>query len=366
MKIVITCGGTGGHFFPGLAIARRAGAKDVKLLLSGIHAKEQSAIAGKYSIPAVELPEMPSPGSIKKIFRFLNGLICGFFIARRELKRFSPDAVIGMGSFASLPVALAAKSRKIPLFLHDGNARIGKANRLLSRFARALGAGFPPVNGDKCKCEIIDCGMPVRPELVDQTSIGRKAAIEELNQLFGCGFSPDQPVLLIFGGSQGALAINRAVPEAVKGCAVKNLQIVHLTGKGKIEETRSLYQNCKVDAFLLETSDRMDLLLAAADLVISRSGGSTVAELALFGKAALLIPYPYAAENHQDDNAAYFCGAGSGKMILQSELNAEKISDFLNTVFLHPEIRQDMAEHAAGLARPHAAQDFLTAIEKRI
>ena len=366
MKIVITCGGTGGHFFPGLAIARSVDNSEVKLLLSGIHSVEQAAIAGKFGISAVELPEMPSPGSLKKFFRFFYGLTRGFFIARRELKKFVPDAVIGMGSFASLPVALAARSLHIPLFLHDGNARIGKANRVLSRFAKALGAGFPPVNGNACRCEIVDCGMPVRPELVSGSALSKAQAIEKLNEITGYGFTPDKPLLLVFGGSQGALAINSTLPAAVAGCAVKDLQIVHLTGRGKLEECQKFYQASGVKACLLETSGDMDVMLSAADVVVSRSGGSSVAELALFGKAALLIPYPYAAEHHQDDNAAFFCNSGAGKMILQSLLTAEKIADFLNTVFLHPEIREDMANRAAQLARPCAAQDFLAAIEKRI
>ncbi len=365
LKLVITCGGTGGHFYPGLALARCAGSENTRLLLSGAHAPEQIAIAAQAGITGLPLTAMPSPGSLRNACRFVYGLCKGVREAKRALREFSPDAVIGMGSFASLPVAWAAKSLKIPLFLHDGNARIGRANRFLSSWARGLGAGFPPVNGDKCSAPIIDCGMPVRPELISQREMSKADAARRAAELWQREFSPDRPVLLVFGGSQGAAKINELVPEAVNSCGVPDIQIIHLTGRGKLESTREAYARCDLSPLLLESTSEMGVLLALADVVVSRSGGSTVAELALFGKAALLIPYPFAAENHQLDNARFYASSVAGQVIEQSELTPDKIAEFL-TVLGDPDRLADWSSRAATLGRPRAAEDFLDAIAAAI
>ena len=231
-KLVVSCGGTGGHFYPGLSIAREFQAKygEVLLLLSGSHAVEQSRIAGESGIEAVALPEMPHYR--KNPFRFVSGFLGGYSAAKKHLKEFAPQAMLGMGSFATLPVVLAAKSCHIPLFLHDGNARVGKANRKFSKWAEFAGTAFPAVNADKCRCEVLETGMPLRPELLDFAGLEKSAAIEALNKEFDMDFAADLPVIVITGGSQGAAVFNQVLPEALKRCSGK-FQVIHLCGKGK-------------------------------------------------------------------------------------------------------------------------------------
>ncbi len=362
MKIVISCGGTGGHFFPGLALAREAGNANARLLLSGIHADAQKKIAESYAIEALALPPMPIWK--RHFFSFLRGLAQGYATARNSLRENPPDAVIGMGSFASLPILLAARKLHIPVFLHDGNARIGKANRILSRHAKLLGIAFPAVN--VCHCPILECGMPVRQELIAQTSLSREEALAKIKEIFGVAFSADAPILLVFGGSQGAAAINACVPAALAQYGKKEVQVIHLTGVGKLDAVREAYRNLPNVHLLQETTSEMAPLLAAADLVISRSGGSTVAELALFGKPAVLIPYPYAAENHQTDNARYYENSGAGNVLLQSELTPETLTERLR-FYLDDEVQRKSAfAKAKALARPRAAADFLAAVAEKI
>lgn len=240
-KLAITCGGTGGHFYPGLSIARaqqeRGG--EVLLLLSGVNSLRQREIAESYRVPAEVLPQMPSPRGIGSAARFLRGLAGGTLLAGRSLAGFRPQAVLGMGSFASLPALLAAKFRGIPVYLHDGNARIGKANRLLSRCARFLGTAFPAVNADRCRCEVGTIGMPVRPELEAMAGVGRDRAVAGLNRLFGSNLVPELPVILIFGGSQGASIFNSVLPRALNRLGRRDFQVLHLSGPAKFDEVRT-------------------------------------------------------------------------------------------------------------------------------
>ena len=329
-RLIISCGGTGGHFFPGLSIARtfRKQGGEVMLLLSGVNAQSQAQCAENFRIKAVALPVMPSWK--RKPLAFLRGLFRGYRESVQTVKEFSPQAVLGMGSFAMTPVLLGALKCHVPVFLHDGNARIGRGNRIFSRWAKLLGAGFPAVNGDKCRCRVSDVGMPVRPELLECAGISRKEALDKLNAAFGCELKEENTTILIFGGSQGAAVFNSVLPQALKACGAQDIQVLHLCGKGKKVETEKLYRDAAFPVLLLESSDRMEYFLGSADAVFSRSGGSTLAELALFGKGAFLIPYPYAAEGHQQDNAEYFERNGAALVIGNEDFSVEKAVELLN------------------------------------
>lgn len=366
-RLIISCGGTGGHFYPGLSIAREFQSQGGKvlLLLSGVNSASQAEIAGKYGIEAVELPMMPTPK--RNPFKFLSGLVRGYFQSVKMMKTFAPQAVLGMGSFAMTPVLLAALRKKIPVTLHDGNARIGKANRIFSRWAKLLGAGFPAVNADKCRCRVVDIGMPVRPELLKAEKLSRSEALQKLNELFGCELEADLTTILIFGGSQGAAVFNSVLPQALLECNMDSVQVLHLCGKGKKEEAELLYSRAAFPVLLLESSDKMEYFLAAADAVFCRSGGSTLAELALFGKGAFLIPYPYASEGHQQDNAEYFERNNAAKVIVNSEFTVEKACELLNAeVCADRGLIVRRGEAAAKLARPDAACDMLKEISSII
>ncbi len=367
--LVISCGGTGGHFYPGLSVARALREKGGRtlLLLSGVNAEKQKAIAEAHGVPAIALPRMPSPRGIRAVFSFLSGALGGFLTSRRELRKFKPQALLGMGSFTSLPPIMAARWNKIPVFLHDGNARIGKANRMFSDKAGLLATAFPPRNPDGCRCEQLTTGMPIRPELEKASSITRNEAIAGLNREFGVGLDAELPTVLIFGGSQGASIFNHVLPGALGRLSGRlEFQVLHLTGPGKLSEAKKIYGDSTFPLLLLESSEKMELFLGAADLAISRSGGSTVAELARFGLASILIPYPYAAENHQYDNALYLSEPGAAELLLNDACTPEHVEVLLTGLLENPAQLAHRGELAATLAMPFAAERLLEEISNRL
>ena len=365
-RLVITCGGTGGHFYPGLALARRMMARrgHVLLLLSGVNSASQRSVAESFGVLVKVLPLMPSPGkSPVRWCRFLLGLLRGRAQTLRELRDFAPDAVLGMGSFASLPVILAAKKRGIPIFLHDGNSRIGRANRMLSKYARFLGTAFPAVNASEVRCPCEATGMPLRPELLEAAKLTREDAVAQLNERYGSALETGRTTLLVFGGSQGALAINEVVPVALRTLDPgMKLQVIHLTGANKFDAVQQAYRHVAFPSLVQAGCDRMELVYSAGDLVISRSGGSTLAELALFGKAAVLIPYPYAAEGHQYDNACVFVDAGASVLLNQSECSPERIAELVLDHAAHPDAWLLRGARALSLAKPEASDTMLDRI----
>ncbi|MEI8246816.1 MAG: UDP-N-acetylglucosamine--N-acetylmuramyl-(pentapeptide) pyrophosphoryl-undecaprenol N-acetylglucosamine transferase [Lentisphaerota bacterium] len=362
-RLVITCGGTGGHFFPGLSIARefKEEGGEVLLFLSGKNADAQADIATLHGIDSVKLTSSPRPNSVTTVFKFTSDTFSGIIAGRKHLKKFNPDALLAMGSFTSLPSAIGAWSLNIPIFLHDGNARVGKANRFLSRWAKHLCTAFPPVNASHLHCPYSFTGMPVRPELIG-SAISKKEAIESLNIKFGSILDPALPTMLIFGGSQGAEIFNRNFPEAMLESINRQFQVLHLTGHGKFEMVNSTYEKAFFPFLALPSASEMDLFYQAADVVVARSGGSTVAELTLFGKFAFLIPYPYAAEDHQYDNALYMKNGDAAEIINNAECTKEKVAKLLDRWLENPEKYRELGALAKVLSRPHAAADTLQII----
>ena len=363
-RLVITCGGTGGHFYPGLSIALAAKQRgtEVLLLLSGVNSEAQSKLAAAAGVDSLVLPQMPHPGSPVKAWRFIRGAIGGWRRSAACFRTFRPQAVLGMGSFAMTPVLMAAKRRRIPIFLHDGNTVVGKANRMFSRYARVVGCAYPPVNPERLRSPWELVGMPVRQSLRQQAGITKQEAIAALNSAFDAAFDAETPTLLVIGGSQGAASFNSTLPEVFKSCS-EQFQIMHLSGKGKREDTVAAYRGFGGKLLLLESSEHIEWFLGAADLVFARSGGSTLAELTLFGKPAVVIPYPYAAENHQHHNAEWFVGIGGGRMIASSEFSFDSAKAMLDIPW---EEWRCCAEASRRAARPDAAEKMLDLIENLI
>lgn len=307
-KLIILCGGTGGHFFPGLSVARIFMERGGKACL--ITGKHKTSYKEKYSkLYGIEIFEVNS-GQISKnpfkILMFSLKFISGFFQSIQIYLKEKPDAVLGMGSYTSIPSGAAAVFMRIPLFLHDGNSVIGRANLFLSRWAKLVMTAFPAINKGIDFSKVFLSGMPLRPEVVNTIIGGKKEALELFNSTFNKTFTPNKPTILVFGGSLGAKTINTVIPEAIKMCSNGDLQVIHLTGTESLKETLELYENAKIDSLVLEKFDNMALLYLVSDLVICRSGGSTVAELEFFNKQTILIPYPHASENHQFYNALYY------------------------------------------------------------
>ena len=250
--------------------------------------------------------------------------------------RERPDSVLAMGSFTSLPAALAAVSLKIPLYLHDGNARIGKANRFLSRFARNLFLSYPAVNAAAVHCPASIVGMPTRPELRPGVwaKKSRKEILGDFNARFDIDFDPEKVTLLIFGGSQGAQAINSAMLEAVERSPIlrESVTITHQTGVDDYERVRRGYEKLGIEVDVQPFLFDMPKELANADLVICRAGASTLAELAAYGKVGILIPFPHATHNHQEMNALAMEKVGAARLLRQSEMTGQKLVEEIEGV----------------------------------
>ena len=362
-KIVISCGGTGGHFYPGLSIAREFEGQGGKalLMLSGIHAEAQMAIAASYGIEAVALAKMPRPSGISGLWGFLRGFLKGMKQSAQAYRAFAPNAYLSMGSFASLPTFIAAKRENLPIFLHDGNVRIGRANRKLSNHAGKLFAAYPPCNAEAVKTTVEISGMPLRPELGGRLS--KAAAAAALNELYGWKLDPTLPTVLIMGGSQGARALNEASAGALKMLSDSRLQVIHLCGAKLYDETCELYGELPEGAYLLPESPNMRELYSIADLAVARAGGSTIAELLHFGIFGVLSPYPYAAEDHQADNARYMESLGAARVVPNAQVSPELLKGEFEAVL---KMDKTSLEIKTTYIHGNAATYILRQIEKEI
>lgn len=367
-KIMISCGGTGGHFNPGLSIAdqfQKQGGS-VQLILGGKHAADQSKKSEERGIAYNIVRCAPMSKNPIRAFVFLKELFAGIRQCKRLFREYKPDAVLSMGAYTSAPAAIAAWLTKTPLFLHDGNAKVGKSNRFFTRFATGIALSFPAVNANMLHCPHIVTGLPLRDQLLNDVPIDKQEAIHRLNEMYHTEFEASKPVILVFGGSLGATTINENFALPDDSPEAKEVQIIHLSGPDKLESIRKKYESIGKRALTLESASAMQILYMAADLVICRAGGSTISELALFGRYAVLIPFPYAAELHQDDNAAYFAASGAATIVKDSDctrgLFQSIVRDFLQNI---PKYRE-AGLNAKKLAIPNAADNVLDMVDRFI
>lgn len=362
-KLCVSCGGTGGHFHPGVAVARewqKQGGK-VLLLLGGKHADNQLKTAAAFGLPVRKIAASPLSRHPLEFVRFCLTVRRGVRECRQIYREFRPDALLAMGSFASFPSVLAAKRLKIPLFLHDGNARPGRANLRLGSWAEAMALSFPTPEGIRCHCKTVLTGMPLRPELLQHGTLDKAAAVEAINRRWHAGFIPDRPTVLIFGGSLGAADINFNCRVPLN-FSPDSLQLIHLTGLGKFAEVNDYYRAARFPHLILDASPEMRLFYSAADYVWCRAGGSTVSELACFGRCAVLIPYPFAAQDHQSDNARCLAASGGAEIIQNKNLSPEVFLAKLNDFLADPKSYREKGKRLKALAFPDAAARVLKMI----
>ena len=350
MNFVIAAGGTGGHLFPGLAVAEvlRAHGHEVIMLISE---KEIDSLATRdrsefrfVRVPGVGMPRILSPAFLGFLRRFKAGLQQ----CRRLYSEFQPQAVLGMGGFTSTGPILAARMRRIPTFVHESNAIPGKANKLNARMVTAVLLGFAECarHFGTSRCEVT--GTPVRASLMQR--------VEQQRALASFGLTRERKTLLVMGGSQGARGVNNAVTSALpllKGAA---FQFIHLTGSEDVERMRAAYREAALPAFVAAFHHRMEEAYGAADFCIARSGAASLAELSQFALPALLIPYPFAAEDHQTFNAKIFDRAGAAVLVPEREITGEILAEKLRWCIEDPVRLSDMSARCAALATPHAAQ----------
>lgn len=357
--LAIACGGTGGHFYPTLAVARvfaRDGSR-VTLLLAGKHVDEQAKTAAHYGLDTVALPAVRLPSSAIEALLFLPRLAVCTLQARKVLKRLQPDIMLGMGSFAAVPACLA-RPRRLPLVLHEGNAYMGKTNRLFIRRAAAIGLTLPLADPRQSRgTTAVMVGMPLREALLAAAGAPRNPAI-----LSSLGLQTDRLTVLVFGGSQGARFINElfagTAPVLTPKTAAR-LQFMHLTGTDDNDALAKAYQLAGIPASIRRADPNIESCYAAADLVVCRAGASSICELALFAKPAMLIPLPTAADNHQTVNAELLQRARAAVHFPQSEATPATLAKTLTDWLDNQQEWRQMGQNLHAFARPQAAADLV-------
>ena len=350
-SILIACGGTGGHLYPGIAVAEHLQKAGHRVLLL-ISEKKIDALAASghpdlrfEKLPALAMPKPWSP----KMIGFLRGLWTSIRTCRRLILENQIDTVLGMGGFTSFAPLYAGKKQGCRTLIHESNAIPGKANRLNARFASTVLLGL-----DACRAsfpshpDVRTVGTPIRSSMVSGSD-------EDPHAFFK--LNPKLKTLLIMGGSQGARGINRIVGMALPAFEQMGIQILHITGPGDYEESRDIYaRHPLLTQHVAAFCHRMDLAYRVADLAIARAGASTLAELTYFGVPSLLIPYPHATDDHQTKNALIFDQAGAARLLPESGLNDQSLAREVSAILLDNARSDSMRKAAKRLAAPDAAR----------
>lgn len=352
--VAIACGGTGGHLFPGLAVAEQLQKRGctVGLLISLKDVDQQAVKSARgmeiFTLPAVALQN-------RNYFSFARSFWQSWRATKKIFQSRLPQAVLAMGGFTSAPPVFAGNAFGAKTFLHESNTIPGKANRILARFVDEAFVGFPEAGSRMKARKITTTGMPVRPQFsVEQNLVGRDSVEPKLKECrVALGLDSSRPVVLVMGGSQGASGLNDMILSALPalGERASAWQWLHLTGTSDFEKVKSAYAarglNAVVKPFLVE----MELALGAATVSVSRSGASSLAEIAAMRLPSLLVPYPTAADNHQFINARAFEKTGAAKLLEQKNASPVKVAGLLCELV---EDSRTRAKIQAALAQWHA------------
>lgn len=355
--IVLSAGGTGGHLFPAQALAAELVARGKRIVVM------TDARARNYgeAFPGTTIETVPSATLATRSLVALAlapfEIVGGIAVALSKLKRLKPAAVIGFGGYPSLPVMIAARLGGFPTAIHEQNAVLGRVNRLVANGVRAVAASLPIARfAPKDQSRLAVTGNPVRPEAA---------------ALAGSTYVPPQadgPVrLLVFGGSQGARALSEIVPAAIAALPQdmrSRLEIVQQCRPEDLESVRTAYAGAGVTAELASFFTDLPRRIADAHLVIARAGASTIAELAVIGRPAILIPYPYATDDHQSANAAVLERAHAAWAIQQRDMTPERLTNLLQNIFAAPDELARRAAAAHSLGRPDAAARLADLVER--
>ena len=348
--VAIACGGTGGHLFPGLAVAEvlKTRGCDVTLLISPKEI-DQQAVKSATGMQVVTLPAVAFSGG--GFFRFLHGFWQSWRAAKNLFQARPPQAVLAMGGFTSAPPVLAGKAFGAATFLHESNTIPGKANRWLSRWVDGAFVYFPETAKRLRHASVTVTGMPVRSQF---RPMDTKAARVKL------GLDPERPVLLVMGGSQGARGVNILMLESLPHLTrlLPSLQFLHLCGSSDQAKVGQAYSRQQCHAVVHPFLTEMEFALGAATVAISRAGASSLAELAAMRLPAFLIPYPAAADNHQYYNALAFTESGAARMGEQRHISPEGLSQAIVELVGNPQARAAMASALAQWHFPNAAEQI--------
>lgn len=351
MKVLIAAGGTGGHIYPGIAVAKEIMRRDAasEVLFVGTTRGLETRIVPEngFQLSLITSAGLKNVGLVNQL-KGLSILPKSFLEARRLLREFKPDVVVGAGGYVSGPVVMIASLMRIPTLIMDSNALPGFTNRRLAMFVDKAALTFEeavPFFGKKG----VVTGNPVRKEFFQ---------IVEPE-------STDKVRVLIFGGSQGARAINNAMIDALSKLKQADLEVIHQTGDADFEKVRESYKRAGWErADVRPYISDMVSAFAISDLVVCRAGATTCAELTAAGKASIMIPLPTAADDHQRKNAEAMQRAGAARMILQRDLNGDVLAADISELISSPERITEMEQAARKLARRDAAEVTVDLMEQ--
>lgn len=368
LRFVVAGGGTGGHIYPALAIASGLQQRypNCEIMYIGTGRGLEADIVPKagyefHAVRAVGIKRSLTPQNLKVPLEAL----AGYRESRKLILGFAPRVVVGTGGYVCGPVLLSASRLKIPTFIHEQNALPGITNRILSRVVNRVAVTFEDsLRYIPARARPYLTGLPIRPEIL-------AADREKAREKFGIGAG--ETMVLTFGGSQGARSINRAVAEAIGPLStLPGLKLLHVTGSGQHQD---FLEMLKTDACQGDFPGNINIVpymydmpeaIAAADLIISRAGAATLAEITARGLPSVLIPFPYATGNHQEYNARALVSRGAAEMVKDSELCGTTLLSKLKELLESRQVLAKMAEASLGLGKPRALDDILDGIAELV
>lgn len=335
MKVLIMAGGTGGHVFPGIALAHAFKAKNIEVNWLGNQNNMESKLVPAHNIPFYSIAINPLRGKgLVQTLKFPLNLLTAIFQARKIIKQIKPDFIISMGGYVAGPGGLAAKLCNTPLIIHEQNSIAGMTNKFLAKFATKIFTGFPNTLPNS-----IFTGNPVRADI--ENIIKTPNTSSKLN-------------LLIIGGSRGAKALNDVVPEAIKLLPDDiRPNIFHQTGENGAANYGHI--RAEVSPFINNIAEKYNW----ADLIICRSGALTLAEITSVGIPAILVPYPHAVDDHQTKNAMYLVEHDAALLLPQSDLTPKKLAELLNYLISNDYKRSAMAKASRELRKEKVAEKIV-------
>lgn len=358
LKFILSGGGTGGHIYPAISIANELKSRfpDAEFLFVGAKDKMemQKVPQAGYKIEGLWIAGLQRKLTLQNMM-FPFKLISSLWKSRQIINKFKPDVVIGTGGFASGPLLQVANSRNIPTVVQEQNSYPGITNKLLSKKANKICVAYENLERFFPKDKIVFTGNPVRQDLLEIDN-KKSEAIAHFN------LNATKKTLLILGGSLGARRINQLIEKELEFIQSNDVQVIWQCGKFYFEEYKKYNNNnVQVVAFI----DRMDLIYAAADFVISRAGASSVSELCLVGKPTIFIPSPNVAEDHQTKNAKAIVDKKGAILLKESELD-EKFETTFSNLISDESLQKELSQNIKSLAKPNATKDIVEEIIKLI
>lgn len=352
-RVLIMAGGTGGHVFPGLAAAHYFRGRGVDVHWLGTSSGLEARVIPEHHIPLhfITISGLRGKG-IKPLLTAPYHIFQGIWQARKIMKELKPDVVIGMGGFVSGPGGVASWLSRVPLVIHEQNAKAGLTNKLLSVLAKRVMQGFP--GAFKAGSKVVTIGNPVRTEI--ENIPAPELRIPSDRKPFR---------MLVLGGSLGAKALNEMVPHSLSLMnAELRPEVMHQTGDKHFQETKNLYESIGIKANLVPFVKDMAEVYSWADMVLCRAGALTVAELCAAGLGAIFVPFPHAVDDHQTANAEFMVKEDAALCVQQKDLTQERLADIVEQFALSPVKRLEMAQAAYRLRQVHVTEKIYDICEE--